>query len=333
MWKKCYLCSRRDKLHLCPKRYKPHPSNLNSQISNLNPQISNLNPQISNLKSKYCMLLIADSGSTKTEWSLVKNNGEVVGLITQGINPFYQTDEDIVSILRYELLDMMEWGSNRFDMVCFYGAGVRPEMKSRMSRLLTEVLAADHVTVDSDLVGAARALFGHDEGIACILGTGSNSGLYDGRDIVASTPPLGFILGDEGSGAVLGKQFLGALYKGLMPEGMREDYERQTGQTVADVILAVYRKPLPNRYLAHTSEYILQHIDVQEVSDLVIDSFRQFFRRNLSQYQRKDLPVRTVGSVAAYYSKWLTLAAEQEGYIIDKILKNPMPGLIEFHIS
>lgn len=279
------------------------------------------------------MLLIADSGSTKTEWALVDKTQETVGLFTQGINPFYQTDEVIVSILQHELLVKIEPGSGRLDAVCFYGAGVRPEMKSRMSRLLAEVLQVECVTVDSDLVGAARALFGHDEGIACILGTGSNSGLYDGREIVANTPPLGFILGDEGSGAVLGKQFLGALYKGLMPEGMREDYERQTGQTVADVILAVYRKPLPNRYLAHTSEYILQHIDVQEVSDLVIDSFRQFFRRNLSQYQRKDLPVRAVGSVAAYYSKWLTLAAEQEGYIIDKILKNPMPGLIEFHIS
>ena len=118
-----------------------------------------------------------------------------------------------------------------------------------------------------------------------------------------------------------------------MPDGMREDYEHQTGQSVADVIEAVYRKPLPNRYLASTSKYILQHIEVQEVSDLVIDSFRLFFRRNLTQYHRKDLPVRAVGSVAAYYSKWLTLAAEKEGYIIDKILKNPMPGLIEFHIS
>ena len=279
------------------------------------------------------MLLIADSGSTKTEWSLVRDNGETSGLITQGINPFYQTDEVIASILRNELIDKIEWGGKPLDMVCFYGAGVRPEMRSRMSRLLNEVLSSEHVTVESDLVGAARALFGHDEGIACILGTGSNSGLYDGSGIVASTPPLGFILGDEGSGATLGKLFLGALFKGLMPDGMREDYEHQTGQSVADVIEAVYRKPLPNRYLASTSKYILQHIEVQEVSDLVIDSFRLFFRRSLTQYHRKDLPVRAVGSVAAYYSKWLTLAAEQEGYIIDKILKNPMPGLIEFHIS
>ena len=279
------------------------------------------------------MLLIADSGSTKTEWSLVRDNGETSGLITQGINPFYQTDEVIASILRNELIDKIEWGGKPLDMVCFYGAGVRQEMRSRMSRLLNEVLSSEHVTVESDLVGAARALFGHDEGIACILGTGSNSGLYDGSGIVASTPPLGFILGDEGSGATLGKLFLGALFKGLMPDGMREDYEHQTGQSVADVIEAVYRKPLPNRYLASTSKYILQHIEVQEVSDLVIDSFRLFFRRNLTQYHRKDLPVRAVGSVAAYYSKWLTLAAEQEGYIIDKILKNPMPGLIEFHIS
>ena len=279
------------------------------------------------------MLLIADSGSTKTEWSLVRKDGETFSLFTQGINPFYQTDEQIASILRHELLDNIEWGSVLLEEACFYGAGVRPEMKPRIIRLLAEVLHVEHITVDSDLVGAARALFGHDEGIACILGTGSNSGLYDGRDVVANTPPLGYILGDEGSGAVLGKLFLGALFKGLMPSDMREDYERQTGQAVADVIEAVYRKPLPNRYLAHTSEYILQHIDVPEVSELVIDSFRQFFRRNLTQYHPKDLPDRAVGSVASYYSKWLTLAAAQEGYIIDRILKNPMLGLIEFHIS
>ncbi len=276
------------------------------------------------------MILIADSGSTKTEWSLLRENKETVRLITQGINPFYQTDGQIIAILRDELLCDILCETDGVN-VYFYGAGQRPEMRPRMSALLADVLHAAHVMVDTDLVGAAKALFGQLPGMACILGTGSNSGLYDGEKIVANTPPLGFILGDEGSGANLGKHFLAALLKGLMPEGLMEDYLAETRQTVADVIDAVYRQPLPNRYLAHTSEYILQHIEIAEVTDLVIHCFRQFFRRNLSQYRRKDLPVRAVGSVAACYQKWLVMAAEAEGYTIDKIMKNPMPGLIAFH--
>ena len=178
--------------------------------------------------------------------------------------------------------------------------------------------------------GAARALFGHEEGIACILGTGSNSGLYDGRSIVVNTPPLGFILGDEGSGAVLGKLFVGSLCKGLMPKGLLEEYLAETQQEVADIIQAVYRQPLPNRYLAKTSRFIHSHLHVSEVRQLVIDNFRSFFQRNILQYGRNDLPVSAIGSVAWYYQDLFREAAEMDGFHVDKVMQSPMEGLLEY---
>jgi len=276
------------------------------------------------------MILIADSGSTKTEWCLADGQNSV-SVFTQGINPFFQDDAEIVRILREELLPKLGEGSGAIHTVAFYGAGLREEMKPRMRSLLSQTLHAEQVTAESDLLGAARALFGRDQGIACILGTGSNSGLYDGKNIVANTPPLGFILGDEGSGAYLGKLFIGALCKGLMPKGMLEDFTLATGQDTATIIDQVYRKPMPNRYLAKTSKYILQHIQVKEVEQLVVYGFRQFFSRNLTQYHRKDLPVRAIGSVAFYYADFLVKAAGEEGYNLDVIEKNPMRGLIDFH--
>ena len=238
------------------------------------------------------MILIADSGSTKTDWCLTASEAFPLRMSTQGINPFFQTDEQICGILFDELLPQIPPVSvDLIKEVHFYGAGIRPEMRERMNGILSKAFPKTNIKVESDLLGAAHALFGHGEGIACILGTGSNSGLYDGQSIIANTPPLGFILGDEGSGAVLGKLFLGSLCKGLMPNGLLEDYLKETQQEVSDIIQAVYRQPLPNRYLARASRFIHSHIHVEEVRKLVVDNFRAFFKRNIVQYGRRDLPV------------------------------------------
>lgn len=278
------------------------------------------------------MILIADSGSTKTDWCLTDRGRVVAQVATQGINPFYQTDEEIRRILLSELKSGIGvWENESLDAICYYGAGIRPEMRNRMRRVLASALMADKVEVENDLLGAARALFGHEEGIACILGTGSNSGLYDGHDIVANTPPLGFILGDEGSGAVLGRLFLGALYKGLMPVGLKEEFEHSYSLSVADVIQAVYRQPLPNRFLASFSPFIHDHLHVPEVRRLVVGNFRMFLERNLSQYARRDLPVRVIGSIACHYEEMLREAADAEGFLLDAVSKSPMPGLVAYH--
>lgn len=276
------------------------------------------------------MILIADSGSTKTDWCL-KDGGMVARIVTQGINPFYQDDEEIVRILKEEMLSQWTYPECDVEAVFFYGAGVRPEMEERMRNLLARTTGAEEVEAHGDLLGAARALFGKEEGIACILGTGSNSGLFDGKDIVQNTPPLGFILGDEGSGAVMGKRFIADLCKGLMPKSLFDEFMLLTKQDVAAIINAVYRQPLPNRYLAQTTKFIHQHLDVEEVETLVINNFRDFFKRNIAQYNRQDLPVRAIGSIAFHFCEQLSRAAEMEGFVLSKVLQSPMEGLVAYH--
>ena len=272
------------------------------------------------------MKLIADSGSTKTDWVLTDGGTTMERYHTQGINPVHQAENEILAILNQELLPQL---SGSPSTVHFYGSGVRPELEPLMEHLLkTAFPSATVVEAHSDLLGAARALCGRSEGIACILGTGANSCLYDGRVMVANTPALGYILGDEGSGAVLGISFLNALYKGFMPESVAVDFQRDMKMAMADVIARVYRQPMANRFLASLSPFIKSHLDVPQVSQLVVDNFRHFFRRNIVPYNRPDLPVSFVGSIAFHYADQLTAAATAEGFSMGKILKSPIDGLL-----
>ena len=272
------------------------------------------------------MKLIADSGSTKTDWVLTDGGGSVGRYHTQGINPVHQTENDILAILRSELLPQLPHSPSA---VHFYGSGVRPELEAVVAEVLkTAFPSATTVEAHSDLLGAARALCGSSEGIACILGTGANSCLYDGHAMVKNTPALGYILGDEGSGAVLGINFLNALYKGFMPESVAADFQHDMNMTLADVITRVYRQPMANRFLASLSPFIKSHLDVPEVKALVVDNFRNFFRRNIAPYDRPDLPVSFVGSMAYHYADQLKEAAAAEGFHVGKILKSPIDGLI-----
>ena len=276
------------------------------------------------------MILIADSGSTKTDWVLTREDGSIAGRFkTQGINPFHQSEDDILAILQTLPLPFPVKGEEL--RVCFYGSGVRPELEPKMERLLQTVLPQATVEVHGDLLGAARAVCGLSPGIACILGTGANSCLYDGNDIVQNTPPLGYILGDEGSGAVLGRRFLNALYKGFMPESVVTDFQKDMNMTMADVVARIYRQPMANRFLASLSPFINSHLHEPTVRQLVIDNFRDFFRRNLVQYGHTDLPVGFVGSVAFHYEAQLKEAAVSEGYTIGRIQKSPIDGLVTYH--
>ena len=276
------------------------------------------------------MILIADSGSTKTDWVLTRDNGCIEGRFkTEGINPFHQSEDDILTILQTLPLPFTVEGEEL--RLCFYGSGVRPELEPKMARLLQTVLPKATVEAHNDLLGAARAVCGQSPGIACILGTGANSCLYDGDYIVQNTPPLGYILGDEGSGAVLGRRFLNALYKGFMPDAVVADFQKDINMTMDEVITHVYRHPMANRFLASLSPFISSHLHEPTVRQLVIDSFRDFFRRNLVQYGRNDLPVGFVGSVAFHYEAQLKEAAASEGYTVGCILKSPIDGLVTYH--
>ena len=273
------------------------------------------------------MKLIADSGSTKTDWVLADGRDIVGRFQTQGMNPFHQSEDDMRAILLTELLPSLHSACATQPQplaIHFYGSGVRPELEPVMERLLLSVFPdANHVEAHGDLLGAARALFGQEPGIACILGTGANSCLYDGSRIVQNTPPLGYILGDEGSGAVLGIRFLNALYKGFIDDDIVSDFQRSMGLTVGDVIARVYRQPMANRFLASLSPFIQAHLDHPRVSQIVVDNFRDFFRRNVVQYQRPDLHVGFVGSIAWHYQDQLREAAAAEGFSVGCILKDP----------
>ena len=280
------------------------------------------------------MKLIADSGSTKTDWVLTRDNAVVGCYQTQGINPFHQSEDDILNILRSELLTQLPTPPIPDSplTIHYYGSGVRPELEAVMQRLLLSAFpSATFVEAHGDLLGAARAVIGSQEGIACILGTGANSCLYDGHQIVQNTPPLGYILGDEGSGAVLGKRFLNALYKGFVPASLIIGFQEDIGMDMSAVIARVYREPMANRFLASLSPFISRHIAVPEVRQLVVDNFRDFFRRNVVQYNRRDLPVGFVGSIAWYYEEQLREAANLEGFVVGRVLKSPIDGLVAYH--
>lgn len=283
------------------------------------------------------MILIADSGSTKTDWVLVnqKDNYFESGVIcTQGITPVHQSPDTIRQILERELLPQIASYLESLSAVYFYGSGCTPVHIPLMQQLLKEALASQPMTyiqVASDLMAAAHALCGHKEGIACILGTGANSCLYDGERIVQNTPALGYILGDEGSGAVLGRMFMNAIFKNPALAGIRDAFLAEQQLTMADVIRRVYREPMANRFLASASLFIGKHIDNPLLHALVVDNFRQFFRCNIVPYQRPDLSVHFVGSMAHHYETQLAEAAETEGFMLGRVIKSPMKGLVTFH--
>ena len=307
------------------------------------------------------MMLIADSGSTKTDWAWIENGTIVHRVTTAGINPVHQGEEEIGKVVE-QLFPRKDEGrrtkENSTDIreniscttetqsispsslllppsstVFFYGAGCIPEKKGVVEKVLRKVFPdADRIEVESDLLGAARAVCQHQEGLACILGTGSNSCIYDGEKIVGNIPPLGYILGDEGSGAVLGKLFLNALFKGALPDGMKEDFLQSSGLSYPEIIQRVYRQPMANRFLASTSLYISEHLDVPALRKLVKQNFRDFFHKNIAQYGRHDLSVGAIGSIAYHYRDLLQEVAEEEGYNLSKIAKSPMEGLLAYHL-
>lgn len=291
------------------------------------------------------MFLIADSGSTKTDWAIVTGASQPVVLNTQGINPVHQSREEIVRILREEFVSLMASNPEvqklrssailtpQFPLaVYFYGSGIRPEMESLMTVLLRETFPqAQTIEAHSDLLGAARALCGRNEGIASILGTGANSCLYDGKDIVEHTPALGYILGDEGSGAVLGKRFIHDLYGGLLSDNIRVMFEKETKLNLAEIIKRVYRQSLANRFLASLSEFITNHLDEPEVRNVVIQNLIDFLRYHINPYHRQDLPVSFVGSIAWHYQDELREAADRLNYKLGTVLKTPLAGLIRYH--
>ena len=275
------------------------------------------------------MILLADGGSTKVDWCLVDGGVLVKRVFTKGANPFFRTTEDISEEIRQTLAPELK--NYKIDAVYFYGAGCAfPEKNEIIRAAIAENIMVDIIEIGSDLFGAAVGLCGSQSGITCILGTGSNSCFYDGNEIKSNVSPLGFILGDEGSGAVLGKLFVGACLKNQLSEGIKESFLKSANLTIPQILDNVYKQPMPNRFLASIAPFIKENIQDKTIHDLVYNAFADFFKKNVMQYDISH-KVHFAGSVAYYFKDILLETATDLNIKIGTIEQSPMNGLINFH--
>ena len=279
------------------------------------------------------MILIADSGATKTDWLISDANKSEI-LKTEGINPFHQDEDYIRRIIETDLLPQIEKNDSidkaKISEIYFYGAGCLPEPAEKIINILQDFFSRTKVHAYTDLMGAARALCGKKPGIACILGTGSNSCMYDGKDIIKNVSPLGYILGDEGSGAYLGKRFIADCLKGQLPENIKNDFLSNCGLTVEDILRKVYREPQANRFLASLTPYIYNIKHEAQVKNFLCQCFTDFFERNVMKYDT-SLEISFTGSVSWYFQEEIKETAKRLNLTTGKFIKEPIWGLKEFH--
>ena len=277
------------------------------------------------------MKLIADSGATKTDWCYGSADQHQI-IQTQGINPFHQSAETISLILSEELIPQLACRT-LITHIFFYGAGCTPEKAKIVRTALQTFFPQATICVESDLLGAARSLCGREQGIACILGTGSNSCEYDGEKITSNISPLGYILGDEGSGAVLGKRLVGDCLKHQLPEHICQAFLKETKFTPAEIIDKVYRQPQANRFLASLTPFLSRHREEPEIHALLVSCFNDFFLRNVMLYNYSYFPVHFTGSIAWYFQEEVKEAAEKLNIRTGKFIKCPIHGLIAYHFK
>jgi glucosamine kinase len=278
------------------------------------------------------MILIADSGSTKTTWCLYNRKDKSTEFLqTAGINPYYQNEQEILEMLKKEFTS----GYARVESVYFYGAGcANISVNNIVKEALSGFFQLTAIEVESDLMAAARSLCGHQPGIVCILGTGSNSCYYNGITILRNVSPLGFILGDEGSGGVLGKKLLADVLKNQLPGEIVFRFFEQYKITQSEIMENIYRNPFPNRYAARYTMFILENIREPALRELVFNEFVLFFRRNVMQYsQARESAIHFTGSIAFYFGEILKEAARSLGLLPGKIVREPIAGLIEYHLN
>lgn len=278
------------------------------------------------------MILIADSGSTKVDWCVLDGKEVAARVFTKGINAMMLTKEEIFSRIESELLPNIK--QMPISEVYYYGAGCAfDDVCNNVSQAIGQAIpTATKIEVVTDLLAAARALCGDKPGIACILGTGSNSCYYDGEKIVDNVSPLGYILGDEGSGAVLGKMLVGDVLKRQIPKDLADKFLAQYNLTPQSIIERVYRQPGANAFLASLSPFLIENIEEPSIHRLVLNAFKAFFVRNVQNYPGyRELPVNFVGSLALYYKDVLREAASALYITVGTIIQSPMEGLITYH--
>jgi glucosamine kinase len=278
------------------------------------------------------MILVADSGSTKTEWKVINSGAPRESLFTSGINPFFLTDQEIYNLLKKELGEL-EGG--KFSHVYYYGTGCNSAVRENTVRdAIVQFLSAEEIFVGSDMLAAARSLCMTEPGIACIIGTGSNSCYYDGKAIISNVAPLGYILGDEAGAAVIGRKLVsGVLKKQVSPEVI-DLFFRTYKITPGEILENVYMKPFPNRFLGQFARFISANIQITELQDIINSCFDDFIVRNILQYPESEyLPVHFTGSIAFHFRPFLEKLLKKHNLKTGKITLSPMAQLIEYHIE
>ena len=277
------------------------------------------------------MLLIADSGSTKTAWSLFDAK-KPRAFRTHGLNPYFLDRENVVRILKEDLLSRKAaW--QKVDRIYFYGAGCNSKGKNQIIRDgLRNAFPKAKIEVHSDLLGAARGLCGKDPGILAILGTGSNCCYYDGKNTFQENPSLGFILGDEGGGADLGKRFLRAVLYRQLPARLLNEFDRSFRLSKEHILDAVYKKEFPNRFLASFVPFLKLHQRNPLIRKILIESFGDFFKQHVMKYKKySPAPLNFAGSVAFVFKDVLQEVAEENYQRAKSIVQDPLPGLLNYH--
>jgi N-acetylglucosamine kinase-like BadF-type ATPase len=274
--------------------------------------------------------LIADSGSTKAEWCII-GKGRNKTIFTDGISPYFLNTAQIIDLLRQQLMPHLK--NTAIGEIYFYGTGNKnPVNRKSVLKALKTLFPGVYVEVDHDLMGAARALCGHGKGVACILGTGSNSCFFNGKKIVKNSPGLGYVLGDEGSGAYLGRKVLQYYLYNTFDEDLRSRFDAKYVTNASEILDNVYKKPLPNKYLASFALFLAENRGHYMIENIVEDGFNDFFFNHIYKYRESwTYPIHFVGGVAYGFRDVLLEMAAGYELEVGKILKNPMEGLIEYH--
>ncbi len=274
--------------------------------------------------------LIADSGSTKAEWCLIDGKKKKT-IFTQGLSPYFLSAEQIQNIIATAVKPKLKTAVP--DEIFFYGTGCsNPQNVKNVKQAIKKIFPTALVTVNHDLTGAAKSLCGHQKGIACILGTGSNSCYYNGKKIIKNSPGLGYVLGDEGSGAYLGKKVIQYFLYNTFDADLMDRFAAAFKVNRNDILDAVYKKPLPNRYLASFAMFLAQNRGHYMIENIIEDGFNDFFFNHVYKYRESwTLPIHFTGSVAYGFKDVLKEMCRSYQLELGKVLKKPMDGLVQFH--
>jgi N-acetylglucosamine kinase-like BadF-type ATPase len=275
-------------------------------------------------------ILIADSGATKAEWCLL-GSGRKKTIFTQGISPYFLTTEQIIELLDKELKPKLK--NTVIEDIYYYGTGcANPDNARSVKKAIKKVFPDSRIDVQHDLMAAARALCGHKKGVASILGTGSNSCYFNGKRIVKNSPGLGYVLGDEGSGAYLGKKVIQYYLYGTFDDELRGRFDLTYTTNTTEILENVYKKPLPNRYLASFTKFLADNRGHYMIENIIEDGLNDFFFNHLCKYRETwTMPVHFAGSVAFGFKDVLQQLCNSYEFEMGQVMKNPMEGLIAYH--